>query len=400
MERRISTFLEEKGFDIKRRKKGQTIVDTLKDFFESENCINVNDEEDTINLYFDVFMLKEPNEIQSENHRDIQLRPMLPPIIESQISNESHGSQRTKEERYSFLKLLANQEALRPLCSHPYITAFLDLHFSIRKHSRALTMRAVTRLATIFLLTRLESTMPGYLKDHPEDMKIFALPLVTLVVGLDLVFFIGMNRKAGAWMVKKGLVEVNWWQSGPPKSQSSNKSMWEKTSDWLKNAAYFIGYLICIPYSVVYRTILALTSVGPEYFIFKRILDGVMISYSLLLLSIVFAEMMTAKKWKNSRLVTLLAIIGFLVVGMVSAAHKSTTELRHECPWIQKLICIVVLVTLFQLLNDIGHCLPYNLEKYLDMFYEVARRYLKILTCFSPFLLAFVSVFQGNWISV
>ena len=55
MERRISTFLEEKGFDIKRRRKGQTIVDTLKDFFESENCINVNDAEDTINLHFDVF---------------------------------------------------------------------------------------------------------------------------------------------------------------------------------------------------------------------------------------------------------------------------------------------------------------------------------------------------------
>ena len=396
MERRISTFLEEKGFDIKRRRKGQTIVDTLKDFFESENCINVNDAEDTINLNFEVFMLKEPNEIPM----DIELRPRPPPNVESQISNESQGSQRLKEERYSFLKQLANEEALRPLRSHPYITAFLDLHFSIRKHSRVLTMRAVTRLATIFLLTKLESTMPGYLKNHPEDMKIFAVPLVILVVGLDLVFYIAMSRKAGAWMVKKGLVEKDWWQSGLLEFQSSNKSMWEKTSDWLKNAAYFIGYLICIPYSVVYRSILALTSVGPEYFIFKGILDGVMISYSLLLLSTAFAEMMTAKKWKNSRLITLLATFSFLVVGILSAAHESTKELRHECPWIQKLICIVVLVTLFQLLNDIGLCLPYNLEKYLDMFYEVARRYLKILTCFSPFLLAFVSVFQGNSISV
>ena len=68
MERRISTFLEEKGFDIKRRRKGQTIVDTLKDFFESENCINVNDAEDTINLHFDVFMLKEPNEIPNSSN--------------------------------------------------------------------------------------------------------------------------------------------------------------------------------------------------------------------------------------------------------------------------------------------------------------------------------------------
>ena len=113
MERRISTFLEEKGFDIKRRRKGQTIVDTLKDFFESENCINVNDAEDTINLNFEVFMLKEPNEIPM----DIELRPRPPPNVESQISNESQGSQRLKEERYSFLKQLANEEALRPLRS-------------------------------------------------------------------------------------------------------------------------------------------------------------------------------------------------------------------------------------------------------------------------------------------
>ena len=153
MERRISTFLEEKGFDIKRRKKGQTIVDTLKDFFESENCIDISYDKDTINLFFDIFMSKQPSDISNENHEDIGLEPLLlPRINESQRYNESQHLQRPQEERYWFLKLLSNEEALKPLCNHPYVSAFLDMHFSIMKHSRALTMRAVTRLATIFLL--------------------------------------------------------------------------------------------------------------------------------------------------------------------------------------------------------------------------------------------------------
>ena len=90
--------------------------------------------------------------------------------------------------------------------------------------------------------------MPGYLKDHPEDKKIFAVPLVIWVVGTELVFYIEMNRKAGAWIVKKGVVEVDWWQSGRPKFPSSNKPGWRKSSDWLTNAAYFIGYLRSVTY--------------------------------------------------------------------------------------------------------------------------------------------------------
>ena len=32
---------------------------------------------------------------------------------------------------YWFLELLAKDKTLEPICNHPYITAFLDLHYSV-----------------------------------------------------------------------------------------------------------------------------------------------------------------------------------------------------------------------------------------------------------------------------
>ena len=89
--------------------------------------------------------------------------------------NLDQEKQESKEiPSYWFLKLLASKTSLQPLCKHPYITAFLDLHYSTVKNARKQMVDSVPHLALMLVLWNLTSTMPGHMHDNFENLLILA----------------------------------------------------------------------------------------------------------------------------------------------------------------------------------------------------------------------------------
>ena len=98
----------------------------------------------------------------------------------------------------------------------------------------------------------------------------------------------------------------------------------------------------------------------------------------------------------------LFEIVISLVIASVCAKPAFT-----GCPfpeWMPNLIFAVVLLTSFQLVTNLAECLPYNdiihVEKYLHMFYQVAKRYFWIVLGFLPLLMMFAFCFQGVFPSI
>ena len=64
------------------------------------------------------------------------------------------------------------------------------------------------------------------------------------------------------------------------------------------------------------------------------------------------------------------------------------------------LIWMVILLSFIKLIYDLVECLPNNdhihAHHYLYMFIRVSIRYLTIIVCFAPFLIAFAACFKGN----
>ena len=65
--------------------------------------------------------------------------------------------------------------------------------------------------------------------------------------------------------------------------------------------------------------------------------------------------------------------------------------------WLKNLVYIVVLIAGFQFCKDVMECIPLqSIGLILNMWYKVALSYVKIVTCFAPFLLAITYVFNGR----
>ena len=121
--------------------------------------------------------------------------------------------------------------------------------------------------------------------------------------------------------------------------------------------------------------------------------------YSLLLLCVEFAQMKVAKKWshyfgQSKNWTDLLAILLTFVIALVSIFSEDF----HK-KWVPSLIFFVALLTCFQLLTNMAECLPNNdivqTEKYINMFFQVAKRYCLIVFGFLPFMMMFAFCFQG-----
>ena len=140
---------------------------------------------------------------------------------------------------------------------------------------------------------------------------------------------------------------------------------------------------------------------------FHSVLVVSLFAYPLLLLMVEFYQMMNARDLKHyfnqrKNLTDLFEIVISLVIASVCAKPAFT-----GCPfpeWMPNLIFAVVLLTSFQLVTNLAECLPYNdiihVEKYLHMFYQVAKRYFWIVLGFLPLLMMFAFCFQGVFPSI
>merc|ERR1711879_485902 len=150
----------------------KSLVTVLKDYFESKECVDINLDEDTLKLSFDIF--KDKRSWSMNNLRKLpkndQNRLTFPEIGSSAAPFLREQNPRN----YWLLRLLSTEKSLEPICNHPYITAFLDLHYSVTEKARAQMRDSVPHLALILLLLELASTMNGRLCDEHENIQIFA----------------------------------------------------------------------------------------------------------------------------------------------------------------------------------------------------------------------------------
>ena len=316
----------------------------------------------------------------------------------------SSAPERSMANSYWFLKLLASKPSLQPLCKHPYITAFLDLHYSTVKNARKQMVDSIPHLALMLVLGHLASTMPGHLHDNFENLIILAtLPFGTFMF-LDIVSHVGEKTEIVNRWLNRSLCS--------PKKKITSCS--ERLINIYSTGLYLIGYFISISslvggcyyhfYQKNTKDIQSeeyICSTDDDLVPWRLILEYTLVAYPILLLVLEVFQMNLAENLWNDYFghsknwIDLAEIVSTLSIAIASFIHRDICTYS----WMQNLIYLMMLVTFFQLVNDLVHCLPNNdfvhVEQYLHMFNRVSVRYLTILAGFLPFLGAFAACFQG-----
>ena len=190
---KISTFFELTNQQdmLSDTKQGKPLVPILETYFESKTCVDIDYEKNLLSLSFKIFntVTDEKVQVNSENIENGNqsntsadtiplntVRSTVPSNAQQddQVDGMPRGmsrlsrllSREEKDDQYWFLKLLAKEKALKSLCHHPYITTFLDLHYSIVEKARSQMKDSVPHLALTLLFLVLVSTMPGHLQDN------------------------------------------------------------------------------------------------------------------------------------------------------------------------------------------------------------------------------------------
>ena len=92
----------------------------LEEYFESRECIDFDTKEKKMTLHFDIFLKPPVNHEQTSDSTVI--------VMDNLQNDVDRVSQ--SEVDFCFLECLTNEKSLASLCKHPYITAFLDIHYS------------------------------------------------------------------------------------------------------------------------------------------------------------------------------------------------------------------------------------------------------------------------------
>ena len=94
---------------------------------------------------------------------------------------------------------------MEPLLKHPFITAFLDIHFSVLKKYRSQMKDSVAHLALILLLLEFSCTIftTGFLAKTHHYLTGFGLVVGSLIIGLDSIAIIGLYTTLFDELLKK-----------------------------------------------------------------------------------------------------------------------------------------------------------------------------------------------------
>ena len=411
----ISSFLKRvEGFDCQERT-CEPLTSRLKSYFESKECIDFDYSKDTLELSFKIFAgsLEEYSEsgetitnISDEqmkgDDKNVQILERglsdpegdRKPLLKRYLTTEE--GKKTNECSYWFLKLLAGEESLKSLCHHPYITAFLDLHYSTVQKTRSQMQDSVPHMALVLLLLVLVSTLKEHLKHNYENELWLATFPFALVFVLDIISVIGLKTQ---WINKK--MDNSLFQDF-----QKPKSTWFGMFTLISiNITHIIGYFVSIAslvggYFVSKQQALEEETLKENTRLLQKAMGIMLLVYPMLLMAVEVMQMVSARGLRNhfkssKNIIDLVEIMFALVIGSMSLANDI-----NDFPWMPHLIWIVTLVSFTQLFYDIVGCLPNNdkfhIQQYLQMFTQVVKRYFIILMGFFPFLMAFVTCFKGN----
>ena len=407
---KLLNFLEKEDMIKHDKTTGEPLVLTLKNYIESEKCIKFDYSEDKLELSFNIFTdsLDENHESgdnenceikkqESQNHSIDQIEEGLNrpggrrPVLKRFITTvEGKKTCQT----YWFLKLLAKEKALAQLCHHPYITAFLELHYSTVQKARTQMQDSVPHLALLLLLLVLVSTLDGDLHQNYENVLWIATFPCALVLVLDTISFIGsktqwINKKMGNSLFKD--------------FKKPNTTYFGRFTCIFINLTHVLGYFISIASLICGYLVCEQRKLegndGTNTPLLKQTLEIVLLCYPMLLMGVEITQMMSAgireyfRSTKNR--IDLIEIVFAFVIGSMSMAIGI-----DDSPWMPNLIWIVILLSFTQLFHDIVDCLPNNdkfhVQQYLHMFLQVVKRYFVIMMGFCPFLMAFAACFKGK----
>ena len=237
----------------------------------------------------------------------------------------------------------------------------------------------------MLLLLDLASCFKGHLNQHYENLLI-----LSGIVGFALIVLDVMCQECViACLIPEG-----------PKKNISNqpRPRWQLFA----NIVHLIGYTVSIGF-LGFRVVNHFST--PEKEKFHYCLPTLLIFYPTLM------GVMNIIVWKcthnvqtcvldliRQQWIKVVEIIFSFAVGLMALICKIQEKDEHS--WMLNLIYLVVVIIFFKFFNEIVGCLPDNdvvqVERYLHMFYKVARKYFRVIVGFLPFLCAFASCFQGK----
>ena len=207
---------------------GEPAYCVLEEYFD--RCIDIQPD--------DPIKQNDSREGEDEEERKLKLNLEFGIFTDNFMEQEyeSTAPEKSMPNSYWFLKLLASKTSLEPLCKHPYITAFLDLHYSTVKNARKQMVDSIPHLALMLVLGQLASTMPGHLHDNYENLLILALLPFGSVILMDVVSLLGEKTELINQCLKNSLCS----------SKKQITSCRERLIEIYSTALYLIGYFISI----------------------------------------------------------------------------------------------------------------------------------------------------------
>ena len=111
------------------------------------------------------------------------------------------------------LQVLATDDTFKKLCKHPYITAFLDIHFSVPKKVQSQLRDSVAHFAMMILLLEANFILKQGGNDKPESftshryMSVIGIITLLVLMTLETISFIGLRTNLVSNLLQNTLVQ-------------------------------------------------------------------------------------------------------------------------------------------------------------------------------------------------
>ena len=404
--RHVQEFLVSKDRTIlSNLEMGKPLTTVLEEYFKSKKCIEFDHKQNRMKLHFDIFLGRQDT-LYTQNG----LNNGDAVVIQIDASEQDYLNDHDVKNDYWFLECLANEKVLSSLCKHPYVTAFLDIHYSTMEKARSQMKDSVPHLALSLLLLVLVSTMPGPLHNNEDTVLILSSMLCFVVFTLDLLSLIALSTPIFDCWLRGSLVRNHRNVHCSPKEKATT---YENCIYLFFHLIHILGYVLCVTTLIFGYTFHQTVEHRKEDFTLDKctqneelttwkMIEISLIFYPLLLLLVELIKMKTAKTLREyfERKKTWIDFVEIIISLIIALESRHSHQNICEYPWIPNLILIVSLLSFSQLIDDIVDSIPNNdivqVDMYRHIFYRVARTYLVIMAGFLPFLVAFAFCFQGR----
>merc|ERR1719312_2229880 len=124
------------------------------------------------------------------------------------IESRKEKPKEKPKEKFDLLWKLATDETFEPLCKHPYVSAFLDIHFSSMKKIQSQLRYSVPLFTMMSLLLEATSTLEA--DDHKKLSKystVISCTILVVLLMLEAISWIGLKTQWFDTILDRSLVK-------------------------------------------------------------------------------------------------------------------------------------------------------------------------------------------------